>query len=160
MSRVDARALFQRIVETRIATGEPYVVFIDTVNRTMPAHQRELGLKVTTSNLCSEITLATGPDHLGQDRTAVCCLSSINCETWEEWRGDRRFVEDVMRFLDNVLQDFIDRAPEPMARAKYSAMRERSVGLGVMGFHSFLQGWASRSRARSPSRGTCASSAT
>ncbi|BBK40781.1 ribonucleoside-diphosphate reductase [Allostella vacuolata] len=140
MSRVDARALFQRIVETRIATGEPYVVFIDTVNRTMPAHQRELGLKVTTSNLCSEITLATGPDHLGQDRTAVCCLSSINCETWEEWRGDRRFVEDVMRFLDNVLQDFIDRAPEPMARAKYSAMRERSVGLGVMGFHSFLQG--------------------
>ena len=140
MSRVDARALFQRIVETRIATGEPYVVFIDTVNRTMPAHQRELGLKVTTSNLCSEITLATGPDHLGNDRTAVCCLSSINCETWEEWRGEKRFVEDVMRFLDNVLQDFIDRAPEPMARAKYSAMRERSVGLGVMGFHSFLQG--------------------
>ncbi|BBK29956.1 ribonucleoside-diphosphate reductase alpha chain [Stella humosa] len=140
MSRVDARALFQRIVETRIATGEPYVVFIDTVNRNLPAHQRELGLKVTTSNLCSEITLATGPDHLGQERTAVCCLSSLNCETWEEWRGEKHFVEDVMRFLDNVLQDFIDRAPEPMARAKYSAMRERSVGLGVMGFHSFLQG--------------------
>ena len=140
MSRVDARALFQRIVETRIATGEPYLVFIDTVNRTLPQHQRELGLTVTTSNLCSEITLATGPDHLGQDRTAVCCLSSLNCETWEEWKGDRRFIEDVMRFLDNVLQDFIDRAPDAMARAKYSAQRERSVGLGVMGFHSFLQG--------------------
>ncbi|MGE0717912.1 MAG: ribonucleoside-diphosphate reductase subunit alpha [Alphaproteobacteria bacterium] len=137
--RVDARALFQRIVETRLATGEPYLVFIDTVNRTMPAHQRELGLTVTTSNLCSEITLATGPDHLGNDRTAVCCLSSLNCETWDQWSGDRRFIEDVMRFLDNVLQDFIDRAPESMARAKYSAMRERSVGLGVMGFHSYLQ---------------------
>ena len=140
MSRVDARALFQRIVETRIATGEPYVVFIDTVNRALPQHQRELGLTVTTSNLCSEITLATGPDHLGNERTAVCCLSSLNCETWEEWKGERHFIEDVMRFLDNVLQDFIDRAPDAMARAKYSAMRERSVGLGVMGFHSFLQG--------------------
>ncbi|MCC7271232.1 MAG: ribonucleoside-diphosphate reductase subunit alpha [Alphaproteobacteria bacterium] len=139
VSHVDARALFQRIVETRLATGEPYLVFIDTVNRTMPAHQRELGLKVTTSNLCSEITLATGPDHLGNDRTAVCCLSSLNCEMWEEWSGDRRFIEDIMRFLDNVLQDFIERAPDSMARAKYSAMRERSVGLGVMGFHSFLQ---------------------
>lgn len=139
-SKVDARALFQKIVETRIATGEPYLVFIDTVNRTLPQHQRDLGLTVTTSNLCSEITLATGPDHLGNDRTAVCCLSSLNCETWEEWKGDRRFIEDVMRFLDNVLQDFVDRAPDAMARAKYSAMRERSVGLGVMGFHSFLQG--------------------
>ena len=105
----------------------------------MPAHHRELGLKVSTSNLCSEITLPTGVDHLGNDRTAVCCLSSLNLETWDEWNGDKLFVEDVMRFLDNVLQDYIDRAPQEMARAKYSAMRERSVGMGVMGFHSFLQ---------------------
>lgn len=137
--KVDARALFQKLVETRLATGEPYIVFSDTVNRMMPKHHRDLGLKVSTSNLCSEITLPTGVDHLGNDRTAVCCLSSLNLEKWDEWNGDKRFVEDVMRFLDNVLQDYIDRAPEEMARAKYSAMRERSVGMGVMGFHSFLQ---------------------
>ena len=136
---VDARSLFQKLVETRLATGEPYIVFADTVNRMMPKHHRELGLKVSTSNLCSEITLPTGRDHLGNDRTAVCCLSSLNLETWDEWSGDKQFIEDVMRFLDNVLQDYIDRAPEEMARAKYSASRERSVGLGVMGFHSFLQ---------------------
>jgi ribonucleoside-diphosphate reductase alpha chain len=138
-STIDARSLFQKLVETRLATGEPYIVFSDTVNRMMPRHHRELGLKVSTSNLCSEITLPTGPDHLGNDRTAVCCLSSLNLETWEQWNGDKRFIEDVMRFLDNVLQDYIDRAPPEMARAKYSASRERSVGLGVMGFHSFLQ---------------------
>ncbi len=137
--RVDARSLFQKLVETRLATGEPYIVFNDTVNRTMPEHHRALGLKVSTSNLCSEITLPTGRDHLGNDRTAVCCLSSLNLEKWDEWAGDKNFVEDVMRFLDNVLQDYIDRAPPEMARAKYSAMRERSVGMGVMGFHSFLQ---------------------
>lgn len=136
---VDARSLFQKLVETRLATGEPYIVFSDTVNRMMPKHHRDLGLKVSTSNLCSEITLPTGPDHLGNDRTAVCCLSSLNLETWDEWHEDRRFIEDIMRFLDNVLQDYIDRAPPEMARAKYSAMRERSVGMGVMGFHSFLQ---------------------
>lgn len=136
---VDARALFQKLVETRLATGEPYIVFSDTVNRMMPKHHRDVGLKVSTSNLCSEITLPTGRDHLGQDRTAVCCLSSLNLETWDEWNGDKRFIEDIMRFLDNVLQDYIDRAPDEMARAKYSASRERSVGLGVMGFHSFLQ---------------------
>ena len=136
---VDARSLFQKLVETRLATGEPYIVFSDTVNRMMPKHHRELGLKVSTSNLCSEITLPTGIDHLGNDRTAVCCLSSLNLERWDEWNGDKRFIEDVMRFLDNVLQDYIDRAPPEMARAKYSAMRERSVGMGVMGFHSFLQ---------------------
>jgi ribonucleoside-diphosphate reductase alpha chain len=136
---VDARSLFQKLVETRLATGEPYIVFADTVNRTMPKHHRELGLKVSTSNLCSEITLPTGRDHLGNDRTAVCCLSSLNLETWDEWNGDKQFIEDIMRFLDNVLQDYIDRAPPEMARAKYSASRERSVGLGVMGFHSFLQ---------------------
>ena len=138
-ARVDARSLFQKLVETRLATGEPYIIFIDKVNRSMPRHQQELGLKVSTSNLCSEITLPTGRDHLGNDRTAVCCLSSLNLETWDEWHGDKMFIEDVMRFLDNVLTDYIDRAPEEMARAKYSAMRERSVGLGVMGFHSFLQ---------------------
>jgi ribonucleoside-diphosphate reductase alpha chain len=136
---VDARSLLQKLVETRLATGEPYIVFGDTVNKAMPRHHRELGFKVTTSNLCSEITLPTGRDHLGNDRTAVCCLSSLNLETWNEWNGDKRFIEDVMRFLDNVLTDYIDRAPPEMARAKYSASRERSVGLGVMGFHSFLQ---------------------
>jgi ribonucleoside-diphosphate reductase alpha chain len=136
---VDARSLFQKLVETRLATGEPYIIFIDAVNRAMPKHHRDLGLKVTTSNLCSEITLPTGRDHLGADRTAVCCLSSLNLETWDEWNGDKRFIEDVMRFLDNVLSDYIARAPDEMARAKYSAERERSVGLGVMGFHSFLQ---------------------
>jgi ribonucleoside-diphosphate reductase alpha chain len=136
---VDARALFQKLVETRLATGEPYIVFSDHVNKTMPRHHRELGLKVSTSNLCSEITLPTGRDHLGNDRTAVCCLSSLNLETWDAWNGDKQFIEDVMRFLDNVLSDYIARAPDEMARAKYSAERERSVGLGVMGFHSFLQ---------------------
>jgi ribonucleoside-diphosphate reductase alpha chain len=136
---VNARALFQKLVEVRLATGEPYLVFSDTVNRMMPKHHRDLGLKVYTSNLCSEITLPTGRDHLGNDRTAVCCLSSLNLETWDEWNGDKVFIEDVMRFLDNVLQDYIDRAPDEMARAKYSAARERSVGMGVMGYHSFLQ---------------------
>jgi len=138
-ARVDARSLFQKLVETRLATGEPYIVFSDHVNKAMPKHHRELGFKVSTSNLCSEITLPTGRDHLGNDRTAVCCLSSLNLETWNEWSGDKQFIEDVMRFLDNVLTDYIDRAPPEMARAVYSASRERSVGLGVMGFHSFLQ---------------------
>ena len=136
---VDARALFQKLVETRLATGEPYIVFADHVNSTMPKHHRDLGLKVSTSNLCSEITLPTGKDHLGKDRTAVCCLSSLNLETWEEWKDEKGFVEDVMRFLDNVLSDYIARAEPGMERAAYSAGRERSVGLGVMGFHSFLQ---------------------
>src|SRR3546814_590913 len=91
------------------------------------------------SNLCSEITLPTGKDHHGEERTAVCCLSSLNLEKYFEWQDDATFIEDVMRFLDNVLQDFIDKAPASMERARYSAARERSVGLGVMGFHSFLQ---------------------
>jgi ribonucleoside-diphosphate reductase alpha chain len=105
----------------------------------MPAHQRKLGLKVTQSNLCSEITLPTGIDHRGEDRTAVCCLSSVNAEKYLEWSKDEHFLEDIFRFLDNVLEDFIERAPAEMERAVYSAKRERSVGLGVMGFHSFLQ---------------------
>ncbi len=136
---VNARKLWQKILEIRLATGEPYLLFTDTVNRQMAKHQRDLGLKVSTSNLCSEIMLHTGKDHHGEDRTAVCCLSSINAEKYWEWKDEPQFVEDVMRFLDNVLQDFIDNAPTSMAKAKYSAYRERSVGLGLMGFHSFLQ---------------------
>ena len=136
---VDARALWQKILEIRLQTGEPYLIFSDTVNRQMPQHQRDLGLSVKQSNLCSEITLHTGRDHLGVDRTAVCCLSSVNAESFLEWREEPKFIEDVMRFLDNVLEDFIRRAPPAMAAAVYSARRERSVGLGLMGFHSFLQ---------------------
>lgn len=127
--KVDARALFQKLVETRLATGEPYIVFADHVNSNMPKHHRDLGLKVSTSNLCSEITLPTGKDHLGNERTAVCCLSSLNLETWDEWKGEAGMIEDVMRFLDNVLQDYIDRAEPGMEKAAYSASRERSVGL-------------------------------
>ncbi|HXQ46643.1 MAG TPA: ribonucleoside-diphosphate reductase subunit alpha, partial [Caulobacteraceae bacterium] len=137
--RVDARALWQKILDVRLATGEPYLIFADTANRLMPEHQRALGLKVRQSNLCSEIMLHTGPDHLGVERTAVCCLSSVNAEKFLEWRDHPTFVEDVLRFLDNVLQDFIDRAPPAMETARYAASRERSVGLGLMGFHSLLQ---------------------
>ncbi|RAK67198.1 ribonucleoside-diphosphate reductase subunit alpha [Phenylobacterium kunshanense] len=136
---VDARSLWQKILEIRLQTGEPYLIFSDTVNRAMPQHQRELGLSVRQSNLCSEIMLHTGKDHLGLERTAVCCLSSVNAETFLEWRDHPTFIEDVMRFLDNVLEDFINRAPPEMKHAVYAARRERSVGLGLMGFHSFLQ---------------------
>ena len=136
---VHARSLWQKILEIRMATGEPYLIYVDNVNKAMPQHQRELGLRVKQSNLCAEIMLHTGIDHLGVDRTAVCCLSSVNAETFLEWRDQPQFIEDVMRFLDNVLQDFIDRAPPQMASAIYAATRERSVGLGLMGFHSFLQ---------------------
>ena len=137
--RIQARALWIRILTARIETGEPYLIFSDQVNRAMPTHHKLMGLEVKTSNLCSEITLPTGIDQHGKQRTAVCCLSSLNLEAWMEWKDHKLFIEDVMRFLDNVLQDFIDRAPDGMERARYSAMRERSVGLGVMGFHSFLQ---------------------
>lgn len=136
---VRARDLWIRILTARIETGEPYIIYGDTVNRQIPEHHKLSGLSVKTSNLCSEITLPTGIDHLGKDRTAVCCLSSLNLETYQDWEQEAAFIPDVMRFLDNVLQDFIDRAPDDFARAKYAAMRERSVGLGVMGFHSFLQ---------------------
>jgi ribonucleoside-diphosphate reductase alpha chain len=137
---VDARHLWQKILELRLQTGEPYLIFSDTVNRALPQHQRELGLKVRQSNLCSEIMLHSGVDHLGKERTAVCCLSSVNAEMFLEWRDHPTFIEDIMRFLDNVLQDFIDNAPPEMEPAAYAALRERSVGLGLMGFHSFLQG--------------------
>jgi ribonucleoside-diphosphate reductase alpha chain len=136
---VSARLVWQKILETRLQTGEPYLLFADAANRQLPAHQRELGLSVRQSNLCSEILLPTGRDHLGAQRTAVCCLSSVNFDTWDQWNAEPQFIEDLLRFLDNVLDDFIAKAPDSMAHAKYSAMRERSVGLGAMGFHSFLQ---------------------
>ena len=137
--RLPARSLWIRLLTTRIETGEPYFIFIDHVNRAVPEHHKLAGLGVKMSNLCSEITLPTGLDKDGNERTAVCCLSSLNLEKYFEWKDDPRIIEDVMRFLDNVLQDFIDNAPESMSRASYAAMRERSIGLGVMGFHSFLQ---------------------
>ncbi|WP_414731332.1 ribonucleoside-diphosphate reductase subunit alpha [Vineibacter terrae] len=136
---VSARGLWIRILTARIETGEPYIVFIDHVNRALPQHQKLAGLTVKTSNLCSEITLPTGVDKYGRERTAVCCLSSLNLETYFEWHEHPTFIEDVMRFLDNVLQGFIENSGADFQRAAYAAMRERSVGLGVMGFHSFLQ---------------------
>ncbi len=138
-STVSARNLWIRLLTARVETGEPYIIFIDTVNRLIPQHHKLAGLSVKTSNLCSEITLPTGVDKDGKDRTAVCCLSSLNLESYDEWKDDKIFIEDVMRFLDNVLTDFIEKAPDTFKDAKYSAKRERSVGLGVMGFHSFLQ---------------------
>jgi ribonucleoside-diphosphate reductase alpha chain len=139
IATVKARSLWIRLLTARIETGEPYIVYSDTVNSNVPEHQKLAGLTVKTSNLCSEITLPTGLDHLGNDRTAVCCLSSLNVENFLEWKDHPTFIEDVMRFLDNVLTDFIENAPDSFSKAKYSAMRERSVGLGIMGFHSFLQ---------------------
>ena len=139
IEKVNARDLWIKLITARIETGEPYLLFIDTVNKSIPKHQKKLGLKVKTSNLCSEITLPTGLDHLDKFRTAVCCLSSLNLETYDEWKGDEQLIADVVRFIDNVLQDFINTAPKSMARAAYSATRERSIGLGVMGLNSFLQ---------------------
>ncbi|MDC0449665.1 ribonucleoside-diphosphate reductase subunit alpha [Pelagibacteraceae bacterium] len=138
-STIPARNLWIRLLTARVETGEPYIIYIDTVNRQIPQHHKLAGLKVKTSNLCSEITLPTGIDNNGKDRTAVCCLSSLNLDTYDEWKDNSQFVEDVMRFLDNVMTDFINRAPDEFADAKYSAMRERSVGLGVMGLHSYFQ---------------------
>ncbi|MGH1456599.1 MAG: ribonucleoside-diphosphate reductase subunit alpha [Alphaproteobacteria bacterium] len=139
VDKVNARDLWIRMLTARVETGEPYFIFIDHVNDAIPDHHKMAGLNVKMSNLCSEITLPTGKDHLGNDRTAVCCLSSVNLEKFDEWQDHPTFIEDIMRFLDNVLSDFIEKAPDSMKRAKYAAMRERSVGLGVMGFHSFLQ---------------------
>lgn len=136
---VSARSLWIRLLTTRIEQGEPYIVYSDTVNNARPEHHKLAGLEVKTSNLCAEITLPTGIDHKGKERTAVCCLSSLNLEYWDQWSKEPQFIPDVMLFLDNVLQDFIDNAPDEMERARYAAMQERSVGMGVMGFHSFLQ---------------------
>ena len=137
--RISARGLWIRILTARVETGEPYLLFIDHVNKAIPEHHKLAGLTVKMSNLCSEITLPTGTDPAGNERTAVCCLSSLNLETYLEWQDDPQFIEDCLRFLDNVIDDFVAKAPDSMARAKYSAQRERSVGLGVMGLHSFLQ---------------------
>ena len=131
---VSAKKLWQKILETRVATGEPYLSFIDTIQKSLPLSQKKLGLKVHHSNLCSEITLPTS-----EERTAVCCLSSLNLEKYDEWKDDPKFIPDVVRFLDNVLEYFINNSPDSLSRAKYSAMRERSIGLGAMGFHSYLQ---------------------
>lgn len=131
---VSAKELWMRILEMRMQTGEPYLWFIDTANRALPEYQKKLGLKNHGSNLCSEISLATG-----KDRTAVCCLSSLNLEYFDEWKNNEQFIGDVLEMLDNVLTYFINNAPDTIARAKYSAMRERSVGVGMLGFHAYLQ---------------------
>ena len=131
---ISARDLWQKILETRVATGEPYVCYIDTVNDGLPQQQKDLGLSVKHSNLCTEITLPTN-----ETRTAVCCLSSLNLEKYDEWKKDSLFIPDMIRFLDNVLQYFIDYAPDELFRARFSANNERSLGLGTMGFHAYLQ---------------------
>lgn len=142
---VNARKLWERIIEIRFRTGEPYLNFIDTANNALPSNLKNMGLKVHGSNLCNEIHLPTGPD-----RTAVCCLSSLNLELFEEWK-DTNIVQDLVTMLDNVLEFFIENAPDAISRARYSAERERSIGLGAMGFHSYLQrnniAWESESAA-------------
>lgn len=131
---VSVKALWRRILELRVRTGEPYLHFIDASNRALPASQKEKGLYIHQSNLCSEITLATS-----EERTAVCCLSSPNLEYFDEWRHVPEFIPDLVRFLDNVIEFFIRNAPESLSKAAYSAKMERSLGLGAMGFHSYLQ---------------------
>lgn len=131
---VSARELWQRLLEIRVQQGEPYLHFIDTSNRFLPEAQKTLGLRVNHSNLCSEITLPTD-----EERTAVCCLSSVNLERWDEWQTDPKFIPDLVEMLDNVLTYFIENAPKALSKAVYSAMRERSIGIGAMGFHALLQ---------------------
>ena len=131
---VSAKHLWQMLMELRMHTGEPYIHFIDTSNRMLPQFLKDKGLKVHQSNLCSEIILPTD-----KKRTAVCCLSSLNLEYYDEWKNDKHFLRDVAEMLDNVLQYFIDHAPKTISRAKYSAMRERSIGVGALGFHAYLQ---------------------
>ena len=131
---ISARELWQRILETRMLTGEPYIHYIDTSNRAMPQFQKDLGLKIQQSNLCSEIILPTN-----EKRTAVCCLSSVNLEYYDKWKNDPLFLKDIAEMLDNVLQYFIDNAHSNISRAKFSAKRERSIGVGALGFHAYLQ---------------------
>ena len=131
---VSAKELWQRILEMRMQTGEPYLHFIDTSNKHLPDWLKKRGLKINQSNLCSEIILPTS-----KERTAVCCLSSVNLEHFDSWSRDKMFIKDIAEMLDNVLTFFIDKAPDAISRAKYSAARERSVGLGALGFHAFLQ---------------------
>ena len=136
---VKARDLWIKILNARVETGEPYILYTGNVDKNRSKVYEANGLKCKTSNLCNEITLTTGLDYQNKERTAVCCLSSLNLEYYEVWKDNELFIEDIYRFLDNVLDDFIKRAPAAMENARYSAMMERSVGLGVMGFHSFLQ---------------------
>ena len=131
---IPAKTLWVKLIQNRVETGEPYIVFRDTVDEAVPEFQKELGLRVHQSNLCSEITLPTD-----KDRTAVCCLSSVNLEEYDEWKNNDMFIPDLVRMLDNVLEHFIQNAPDQLSRASYSAMRERSIGLGAMGFHAHLQ---------------------
>jgi ribonucleoside-diphosphate reductase alpha chain len=131
---VSAKELWQKILEMRMETGEPYIHFIDTSNRGLPEFQKDLGLKIHQSNLCSEIILPTS-----KDRTAVCCLSSVNLEYYDAWSKDNNFLKDVAEMLDNVLQYFIDNAPDSVSRAKFSATQERSIGIGALGYHAYLQ---------------------
>ena len=131
---IPAKTLWVKLIQNRVETGEPYIVFRDTVDEAVPEFQRDLGLRVHQSNLCSEITLPTD-----KDRTAVCCLSSVNLEEYDEWKNNDQFIPDLVRMLDNVLEHFITNAPDQLSRASYSAMRERSIGLGAMGFHAHLQ---------------------
>ena len=131
---VSAKTLWQMILELRMHTGEPYIHYIDTSNDKLPQHLKDLGLKVHQSNLCSEIILPTN-----EQRTAVCCLSSLNLETYDEWKDNKLFLKDVAEMLDNVLNYFIDNAPDSISRARYSAQRERSIGIGALGFHAYLQ---------------------
>jgi len=131
---VSAKNLWQQILELRMHTGEPYIHFIDTSNKMLPEHLKKKGLKVHQSNLCSEIILPTN-----KDRTAVCCLSSLNLETYDAWKDHPTFLRDVAEMLDNVLQYFIDNAPNSIQRARYSAQLERSIGIGALGFHAYLQ---------------------
>ena len=129
-----AKTLWVKLIQNRVETGEPYIMFKNTVEKAMPQFQQDLGLKIHHSNLCSEITLATD-----ENRTAVCCLSSVNLEEYDEWENNDLFIPDLIRMLDNVLTYFITNAPPELHRAVYSAKRERSVGLGAMGFHAYLQ---------------------
>ena len=131
---ISAKELWQRILEIRMQTGEPYLHFIDTSNEAMPEFQKKLGLSIKQSNLCSEIILPTD-----KERTAVCCLSSLNLEYFDEWKNNKLFLRDTAEMLDNVLQYFIDNAPDAISRAKFSAKRERSIGIGALGFHAYLQ---------------------
>lgn len=131
---VSAKDLWQKLLELRVQSGEPYIHFIDTTNRALPEAQKAKGLRVRQSNLCSEITLPTN-----EERTAVCCLSSVNLATFDEWKNDPLFIADLVRYLDNVLEYFIQNAPEVIDKAIYSASQERSIGLGAMGFHAYLQ---------------------
>jgi ribonucleoside-diphosphate reductase alpha chain len=131
---VSAREIWQKILETRMHTGEPYLHFIDTSNNALPKFQKEKGLKIRQSNLCSEIVLPTD-----KDRTAVCCLSSVNLEYFDDWKKDKMFLRDVAEMLDNVLDYFIRHAPKSIGRAIYSARSERSIGVGALGFHAYLQ---------------------